>query len=78
MYREEKRCPQRKRSEIIKEYATKEGDTGSPEGSGCDSNLQNQRSNGHLRTKDYHSEKRSLTLKMVRTEKEILKYILGY
>ena len=64
-----------KKQEIIKEYATKEGDTGSPEGQVAILTYRINDLNGHLKehAKDYHS-RRGL-LKMVGQRRNLLKYL---
>ena len=64
-----------KKQEIIKEYATKEGDTGSPEVQVAILTYRINDLNGHLKehTKDYHS-RRGL-LKMVGQRRNLLKYL---
>ena len=64
-----------KKQEIIKEYATKEGDTGSPEVQVAILTYRINDLNGHLKehAKDYHS-RRGL-LKLVNHRKNLLKYM---
>lgn len=64
-----------KKQEIIKEYATKEGDTGSPEVQVAILTYRINDLNGHLKehVKDYHS-RRGL-LKMVGQRRNLLKYL---
>lgn len=64
-----------KKQEIIKEYATKEGDTGSPEVQVAILTYRINDLNGHLKehSKDYHS-RRGL-LKMVGQRRNLLKYL---
>lgn len=64
-----------KKQEIIKEYATKEGDTGSPEVQVAILTYRINDLNGHLKehAKDYHS-RRGL-LKMVGKRRGLLDYI---
>ena len=63
-----------KKQEIIKEYATKEGDTGSPEVQVAILTYRINDLNGHLKehAKDYHS-RRGL-LKMVGARRRLLAY----
>ena len=64
-----------KKQEIIKEYATKEGDTGSPEVQVAILTYRINDLNGHLKehAQDYHS-RRGL-LKMVGQRRNLLKYL---
>ena len=66
-----------KKQEIIKEYATKEGDTGSPEVQVAILTYRINDLNGHLKDhpKDFHS-RRGL-LKMVGQRRNLLKYLKG-
>lgn len=68
---------QKKKAEIIKEYQTKEGDTGSPEVQIAILTYRINDLNEHLKVhkKDHHS-RRGL-LKMVGQRRNMLKYLQG-
>jgi len=75
MEKEESMINQEKKAEIIKEYATKEGDTGSPEVQVAILTYRINDLNEHLKVhkKDHHS-RRGL-LKMVGKRRNLLNYL---